>query len=70
MNVNWLGIFLILSGLLAMVGSALNWRIVTRSGKLINRLLGNGAARVIYFVVGVGLFILGIGQLIGANWIP
>ena len=70
MNVNWLGILLILVGALAMVGSALNWRIVTRSGKLVNRLLGNAAARVIYFVVGVGLFILGIGQLIGANWIP
>ena len=57
-------------GVLAMLGAALNWRLVTRSGKLLNRLLGDTIARIIYFGVGVVLFVKGIELAIGANWLP
>ncbi len=62
------GIILIVIGVLAMVGAALNWSFVSRSGKLLNRLLGDMTARVIYFLIGALMFIRGIGLLIGANW--
>jgi hypothetical protein len=64
------GSILIGSGVLAMLGAALNWRIVTGSGKLLNMLLGDTVARVIYFLTGLIIFVLGIGQLIGASWLP
>lgn len=63
------GIILIAIGLLAMLGAVFNWWIVTRSRRLFNMLLGDTAARVIYFIVGVFLFIRGIGLLIGRNWL-
>jgi hypothetical protein len=56
-------------GVLIMLGAALNWGIVSRPGKLLNRILGETAARVIYFVAGIFLFVVGVGRLIGANWI-
>lgn len=59
---------MILAGVLAMLGSALNWRIITRSGKLLNMLLGDKTARVIYFGVGVFVFVKGIELVIGADW--
>ena len=62
------GLILILVGILAMLGAALHWRIITRPGKLFNLLLGDTVARVVYFGVGVFLFIKGIGFLIGADW--
>ncbi len=52
-----------------MVGTALDWRIVTHSGKLFNILFGDRIARIIYFLVGLFLFGLGIGQILGMNWI-
>lgn len=55
-------------GVLAMLGSALNWGIVSRSGKLLNMLVGDSVARVIYFILGIVLFVSGLNQLIGANW--
>lgn len=55
-------------GLLAMLGAALNWRIVTRSGKFLNMLFGDTIARVLYFVLGSIIFVLGLEQLLGANW--
>ena len=55
-------------GLLAMIGAALNWRIVSRSGKFLNMVLGDTVARVIYFLVGVIIFVLGLEQFLGANW--
>ena len=55
-------------GILIMVGAALNWGIVSRPGKLLNRLFGDAVARVIYFSSGIFLFLVGIGRLIGANW--
>ena len=64
------GLILTLVGILAMLGSALNWRIVTHSGKLFNRLLGDKVARIIYFGVGIIIFIKGIEFLTGAHWLP
>jgi hypothetical protein len=64
------GLIMIASGVFAMLGSALNWRIVTGSEKLLNMLLGDTVARVIYFLTGVILFVLGIGELIDADWLP
>jgi len=63
------GIILILIGALAMLGVVFNWWIITRSRRLFNMLLGDTAARVIYFVVGAFLFIRGSGLLIGKNWL-
>lgn len=62
------GMILIVVGVLIMLGAALNWRIVSHPGKLFNMVLGDKAARVIYFGVGVFLFVKGIEILIGANW--
>ena len=57
------GIVLIVIGLVAILGAALNWRIVNRPGKLFNRLLGDTAARAIYAAVGVVLIVLGAMRL-------
>lgn len=56
-------------GILVMVGSAMNWRVVTHSGKLFNMIFGDRIARGIYFLVGAFLFVLGIGQILGMNWL-
>ena len=53
-----------------MLGSVLNWRIVTHSGKLFNMILGDKVARVIYFAVGMFVFVKGIELIIGAHWLP
>lgn len=63
------GLILIAVGAVAMLGAVLNWRIVTRSGKLLNLALGDTIARVVYFGVGVFLFLKGIEITIGADWI-
>ena len=62
------GLILALFGALAMLGAVMNWSIVTRSGKLLNIVLGDKIARVVYFGVGVFLFIKGVEMLIGADW--
>ena len=64
------GLILITVGILSMLGAALNWRFVTRSGKLLNMVLGDTIARVIYFGVGIFVFIKGIELAIGAHWLP
>ncbi len=64
------GSILIVIGVLVMLGTALNWRVVTGSEKLLNILLGDRIARVIYFLTGMIIFVLGIGQLIDADWLP
>ena len=61
------GYLMIVLGILVMLGSALNWRIISRSGKLLNMLLGDTVARVIYFIVGVVFVFLGINQLTDFN---
>ena len=57
-------------GVFAMLGAALNWRIVTHSGKLFNMILGDRVARVIYFGVGIFVFVKGVELIIGAKWLP
>jgi len=57
-------IFLIIIGMLAVVGAALNWRIVSHSGKILNRLIGDLTARAIYAAIGVILIVLGAIQMI------
>jgi hypothetical protein len=64
------GLILIVLGVLVMIGSAMNWWIVTRPEKLINRLLGDTTARVIYFGIGVFTFVKGIELAIGVRWLP
>jgi len=65
----WLpGLILVLVGVLAMLGTAMNWRIVTRSGKLLNIVLGDKIARVIYFGVGIFLFAKGNEMMTDARW--
>jgi len=63
------GLILIALGVASMLGAVLNWRFVTRSGKLLNMALGDTVARVIYFGIGAFLFLKGIEIMIGANWI-
>ena len=67
-NPTVVGILFVAIGVLTMVGTALNWGIVSRSGKLFNRIFGDTVARILYFVAGIFLFVVGIGRLIGANW--
>ena len=62
------GLIFVAIGVLIMVGAALNWGIVSRPGKLLNRIFGDMVARVIYLVSGIFLFAVGIGRLIGVNW--
>lgn len=62
------GLIFVAIGILIMVGTVLNWGIVSRPGKLLNRILGDIVARIIYFVSGMFLFAVGVGRLIGANW--
>ena len=68
MDSTLLGMIFLGMGALIMVGAALNWGIVSRPGKLLNRIFGDTAARVIYFAAGIFLFVVGVGRLIGANW--
>lgn len=68
MDAPWTGLIFVAIGILIMVGAALSWGIVTRPGKLLNRIFGDTVARIIYFVAGIFLFVVGIGRLIGANW--
>jgi uncharacterized membrane protein YuzA (DUF378 family) len=68
MDAPWTGLIFVAIGILTMVGAALNWGIVTRPGKLLNRIFGDTVARIIYFVAGIFLFVVGIGRLIGTNW--
>ncbi len=63
------GILIILLGLLTVIGSALNWRLVTRPGKLLNLLLGDMVARTIYIVIGILLLVLGVDMVFGLHWI-
>jgi uncharacterized membrane protein YuzA (DUF378 family) len=67
MSENVTGVVLICSGLLAIIGSALDWRIVTHSGKLLNRLFGDMIARAIYASVGMGLIVFGVVRFLGAH---
>ena len=62
------GYLMVVLGILVMLGSVLNWRIITRSGKLLNMLLGDNAARVVYFILGIVFVFMGINQLTNLDW--
>lgn len=64
-----LGLVLVVIGLLVIVGSALNWRIVTHSGKLLNLLFGDMIARTIYIVIGIFLMVMGVARMFGIYWL-
>ncbi len=64
-----LGIVLVLIGLLAVIGSALNWHIVTHSGKLLNLIFGDMIARTIYIVIGIFLIAMGVARMFGIYWL-
>ena len=63
MNETSVGFLMIAIGIVTIIGAALNWRIVSHSGKLLNRLLGNTIARAIYGAVGLVLIALGVMRL-------
>ena len=63
------GLIMSLIGVLVMVGAAMNWRIVTHPGKLLNMIFGDRIARIIAFLVGLFIFSLGITEILGMNWI-
>lgn len=69
MNNTVSGVVVILLGLLIMFGAALNWRMIRRPSRLFNRLAGEKIARPIYIAVGFVLMVLGIGRLVGINWL-
>lgn len=50
------GLLLVGMGVLIMLGTSLNWGIVSRPGKLFNRIFGDTAARITYFAAGIYLF--------------
>ena len=62
------GLIMIAFGVVSMIGAVLNWHFVTRSGKLLNIVLGDMVARIIYFGLGTFLFMKGIEIMIGADW--
>ena len=60
-----IGSVMIAIGVVAIIGAALDWRIVSHSGKLLNRIFGDKVARAVYAAVGFVLIILGAGRFIG-----
>ena len=68
MSATAMGYLMVVLGILVMLGSVLNWRIITRSGKLLNMLLGDNAARVVYFILGIVFVFMGINQLTNLDW--
>lgn len=63
------GLIMAVIGVLIMVGAALNWRVVTHPGKLLNMIFGDKIARIIAFLVGLYIFVLSISEILGLNWI-
>ena len=64
MNDTLTGFVLIAIGVVAMIGAALNWRIVSHPGRLLNRLLGDTVARAVYGAAGLVLLALGLNRLL------
>ena len=58
------GLILVAIGVVTIIGATLDWRIVNRSGKLLNRIFGDMVARAIYGAVGTVLIVLRIGRLV------
>jgi len=64
MNDTLTGFVLIAIGVVAIIGAALNWRIVSHPGRLLNRLLGDTVARAVYGAAGLVLLALGLNRLL------
>jgi len=64
MNDTLTGFVLIAIGVVAIIGAALNWRIVSHPGRLLNRLLGDTVARAVYGAAGLVLLALGVNRLL------
>ena len=58
------GLILVAIGVVTIICATLDWRIVNRSGKLLNRIFGDMVARAIYGAVGTVLIVLRIGRLV------
>ena len=65
MNEIQVGLLMIAIGILVIIGAALNWRIVSHSGKLLNRILGDTIARAVYAAMGLLLVIMGAVRFVG-----
>ena len=65
MNDTITGVVMIAIGIVAIIGAVLNWRIVSQSGKLLNRIFDDRIARAVYATVGFVLMILGAGRFVG-----
>jgi small neutral amino acid transporter SnatA (MarC family) len=53
------------AGLLAILGAIFNWRLTVSESKLLSRLFGVRATRIVTAVVGFLLFGLGTGIILG-----
>lgn len=65
MNEAVISFVMITIGVVAIIGAALDWRIVSHSGKLLNRIFGDTVARAIYAAVGLVFVILGVFRYLG-----
>ncbi len=63
------GIILVLAGLLAVIGAALNWSIIMRPNKLFNRIVGESIARPLYIAIGFVLIVMGILRFANINFL-
>ena len=59
------GMFIILIGLISILGAFLNWNIVVGAGKLIPRLLGPTGAKIFMIILGIVLIGVGMGIVLG-----
>ena len=59
------GMFIILIGIISILGAFLNWNIVVGPGKLIPRLLGPSGAKIFMIILGIVLVGIGAGMVLG-----
>ncbi|MBN2386781.1 MAG: hypothetical protein JXB85_07145 [Anaerolineales bacterium] len=65
MNTITTGLLVFVTGGVAVLGAVFNWRLIVGEGKLLTRLLGVTATRVLTAVAGFLLIGLGIGLILG-----
>jgi hypothetical protein len=68
MNSKSAGYLLVALGILMLLGAGLNWRIISRLGRVLNLLLSSKDVRAIDSFLGDLFFAMGISQLTGINW--
>ena len=61
----WETFIFILLGLVFVLGSLFNWRILMNPGKLLNRLMGQKVGRLVYLAAGIIFLLVGIGLITG-----